>query len=147
MSTANRGKSAEAKVTAFLKAYGEDHQDCDWSRNYDAHAAGGRFQRQTGDFQFYKPGVHGVVEVKEVAHDFRLPFKNFPPEGVAKLWKRELAGGLIIVLVYHSTTGLWRMPPFTAFRGARVGGSWDLTPWPAFESCSEALSKLQVFFR
>ena len=147
MTAANRGKTAEEKVTAFLKAYDARHQDFDWARNYDAHSAGGRFQRQTGDFQFYKTNVHGVIEAKEVAHDFRLPFKNFTAEGVAKLWKRELAGGVVIVLVYHSTSGLWRMPPFTAFRGPRVGGSWDLTPWPAFESCSDALGNLQVFFR
>lgn len=145
MSAANRGKTAEEKVTAFLKTYGERHQDFDWARNYDAHSAGGRFQRQTGDFQFYKPGLHGVIEAKEVAHDFRLPHKNFEKEKVAKIWKRELAGAAVFVVVYHSTTGLWRLPPFTFFRLARTGGSWDLTPWPTFKSCIEALDSTRLF--
>jgi hypothetical protein len=142
--TANRGKSAEAAVMAYLKAYDEKHQDFDFARNYDAHSAGGRFQRQTGDFQFYMGKGHGVIEVKEVAHDFRLPHKNMGTDSVGKLWKRQLAGGLVIVLVNHTTTGLWRVPLFETFR-KREGGSWDLSAWPTFGSCKLALDYLGAF--
>lgn len=144
MTTANRGKSAEADVMRYLKAYDERHQDFDFARNYDAHSAGGRFSRQTGDFQFYGPGIHGVIEAKEVEHDFRLPHKNFDTSKVAKIWKRQLAGGEIIIVVYHATTGWWRVPPFEVFR-SREGGSWDLNGWPVFQSCKLALDSLKVF--
>lgn len=144
MSEANRGKSAEAEVTKYLKAYDAKHQDFDFARNYDAHSAGGRFNRQTGDFQFYGPGVHGVIEAKEVKHSHRLPHGNFGADSVGKLWKRQLAGGEIVIIVYHSTTELWRVVPFIVFR-TREGGSWDLSSWPTFGSCKLALDSLRMF--
>lgn len=144
MTEANRGKSTEAEVTKYLKAYDAKHQDFDWARNYDSHSAGGRFQRQTGDFQFYGPGVHGVIEAKEVKHTFRVPHTNFTKEAVAKVWKRQLAGGEIIVLIHHSEAKLWRVVPLHVFR-ERVGGSWDLSAWRPLPSCAAALDSLGVF--
>lgn len=141
---ANQGKGAEKHVQEYLKAYDAKNWAFDWARNYDAHSAGGRFHRQTGDYQFYMPGMHGVIEVKEVKHDFRLPHKNYSPEKVAKVYKRQEAGGLAIVLVQHTTTGLWRMPPFSLFRD-RSGASWDLSGFKTYITCAEALNELGVF--
>jgi hypothetical protein len=144
MSKANQGKAAEAAVQDYLKAYDRKVMAFDWSRNYDAHSAGGRFQRQTGDYQFYMPAMHGVIEVKEVKHDYRLPHGNYAEEKVAKCYKRMLAGGKILVLINHTTTGMWRLPPFSVFR-KREGGSWDLSDFKTYESAAEALDILGIF--
>lgn len=144
MSSANRGKSTETHVANYLKEYDSLNQDFDWERKYDAHSAGGRFQRQCYDFAFFGPGVHGGIEVKEVKHDYRVPHQNFGTDQVAKLWKRQLAGGEVIVLVHHSTTGYWRPVELSVFR-KREGGSWDLRPYPAYANCREALDSTGVF--
>jgi hypothetical protein len=144
MGKANQGKGSEKDVQGYLEAYDKKHWAFDWARNYDAHSAGGRFQRQTGDYQFYLPGTHGVIEVKEVKHDYRLPHGNYDNPKVAKVYKRTNAGGIAIVLVLHTTTNLWRMPPFHIFR-KREGGSWDLREFPTYESCDAALDTLGLF--
>jgi hypothetical protein len=143
-SKADQGKTAESAVQKYLEAYHRKVLAFDWSRNYDAKSAGGRFQRQTGDFQFFLPGIHGVIEVKEVKHDYRLPHGNYDEPKVAKCYKRSLAGGIIVVLVNHTTTGLWRMPPFSFIR-KREGGSWDLREFKTFESAAEAFDILGIF--
>ena len=50
-SPANRGKYAEGKVRDYLKELDSAHVKFTFNRNLDAHAAGGRFQSQAGDFQ------------------------------------------------------------------------------------------------
>lgn len=144
MTNANRGKVAESHVAAYLKAYDAKHQEFDWHRVYDAHSAGGRFNRQVYDYAFFAPNAHGGIEVKEVKHGYRVPHGNFGPDQVAKLWKRQLAGGTIIILVYHSTTGAWRIVDLAVFR-TREGGSWDLRDIPSYLSCREALDSTRVF--
>lgn len=121
----NRGKYAEKKVREFLQWFSGLNADFDFHRILDARSAMGRFPSQPGDFAFYMPRVHGLIEIKEVAHDFRLPHKNFGPEQIGKLLKRRLAGGTILILVYHSTCKLWRVVDFEFLR-TRTGGSWDL---------------------
>lgn len=135
-----RGKEPEALVRNYLKALSEKYAVFDFQREYDARSAGGRLSARVGDFSIYLPGVHGVIEVKEVKHDFRLPAKNF--KSVARLRKRQLAGGLIIVLIRHSTTGLWRMPPLGFFVGALRAPSWDLTEFETYRTVPEALRGL-----
>lgn len=141
---ANRGKTAEKKVAAFLKAWSDARAGTDFHRVYDAHSSGGRFNRVCGDFAFFGKGVHGVIEVKEVGHAFRLPLKNFGEDQVAKLRKRQLADGTVIVLIYHTTTKLWRVPPLSIFF-KREGGSWDLQGWELFPELSGALASTKVF--
>lgn len=143
-SAADRGKKPEDEVRKYLKAYDSKRQDFDWARNYDSHSAGGRFQRQTGDFQFYSPGVHGVIEVKEVKHAFRVPHQNLNENSAGKLWKRQLAGGTIVILVYHSVTGKWRVTGLERFR-VREGGSWDLSNLYEYHNCATALDSLGLF--
>lgn len=144
MSSANRGKSAEDAVKDYLKAYDERTHKFDWHRNYDAHTAGGRFPRQTGDFEFYMPGIHGVIEVKEVNHAFRLPHKNYDANKVAKVYKRTLAGGHATVLVYFTPIDKWRITGLLPYR-TRTGGSWDLSAIPVHDSAAAALDSLGLF--
>jgi len=123
-----RGKAAEKVVHKILDKMNSEVANFDYSRIYDARSAGGRFPSRPGDYELYYNGIFGLIEVKEIAHDYRLPEKNFPAEGRAKLRKRQMAGGRILVLVYHSTTGKWRTAPLASF----VGGvpSWDLSTVP-----------------
>lgn len=141
---ANRGKVAEAAVKKFLKDTEGAIMEFTFNRCLDAHAAGGKFPAQAGDFQaFYKfdlpLGESGfisrmgmptisrnfIIEVKEVKHDFRLPHGNYSTDKVARVSKRVLAGTEAIVVVLHTTTKTWRAVPFAFFQ-TRAGGSWDL---------------------
>lgn len=138
MTDADKGKDAETKVQNYLQDRSDKFAAFDYERRYDAHSAKGRAQRQTFDFAIYTPTWHGGIEVKEVKHDFRLPHGNFELHQVAKLRKRALAGGRCLVLVYHSTTELWR-PVGWEFFIKREGGSWDLRAFATHPSVQNAL--------
>lgn len=137
-----RGKYAEGKVRDFLVSLKERKTGFDFERKYDARSAGGRFPAQAGDFGFFTYGLHGLIEVKEVDHAVRLPEKNFSSEQRAKLQLRALAGGLIVVLVYHTPLKAWRVPPPWAFSGERVP-SWDLSRFPTYKSVQLALETVE----
>lgn len=147
---ANRGKVAEAAVKKFLKDTEGAIMEFTFNRCLDAHAAGGKFPAQAGDFQAFLQGSlhltvaekgvtalwsrspggvpcprNFIIEVKEVKHDFRLPHGNYSPDKVARVSKRVLAGTEAIVVVLHTTTKQWRAVPFAFFQ-TRTGGSWDL---------------------
>jgi len=139
----SRGKSAEKKVDEWLTRMGERYVTFDWERIYDARSAGGRFPSRPGDFAFYSLKLHGLIEVKEVEHDFRLPAKNFKTGQLAKLYKRELAGGVIRILVCHTTTGLWREVPLQWFRERLKAPSWDLSSFPTALSAAAVLDGIQ----
>lgn len=141
---ANRGKYAEGKTREFLKVVQLGCTEFDFERQYDARASRGRIPSQTGDFAFYMPGRHGVIEVKEVAHDFRLPKKNFDPAKWGRLKMRRLAGGEIIILICHTTTKLWRSPPFDYFIQHATLPSWDLSGFDTFGKVSEALRQYRI---
>jgi hypothetical protein len=126
-----RGKYAEDKVKALLMKLGEQYADFDWQRMYDARAAGGRFQSQVGDYEFFTRERHGVIEAKEIEHDFRLPASKLPQ--LPRLRKRQIAGGLIVVLVLHTTKDMWRLVPFDWLWPRRDQASWDLSEFPGYE--------------
>lgn len=148
---ANRGKLAEKKVHDYLTALGNTRAFFDWSRIYDARSARGKFPSRPGDFEFYRafPGqggrsIHGLIEAKEVHHDFRSPEKNFNTGQIARLYKRQLAGGTIVILVLHTTTVLWRVVPLEYFRTRLSQPSWDLTEFQTYTSVGEAVSKIHA---
>lgn len=143
-SEANRGKSSEDDVKKYLEAYDRKTKAFDWHRNYDAHTAGGRFPRQVGDFEFYMPNCFGIIEVKETETVATLPFKNYKPEGVAKLRKRMWAGGRVFVLVHHTRHEVWRVSGIEPYIH-REGKSWDVSGLPSYGSCKEALDSLRLF--
>lgn len=150
---ASRGKKAEEAVSKFLKRQKDNIASFDYQRQYDARSAGGRFQSQVGDYLLFRARKyqtergeelytirHGVLEIKQVHHDFRLPNKNFSAEQIAKIRRREMAGADALILVFHTTTQTWRAPPFSIFRDEPNAPSWDLSPYHAFETTAEALS-------
>lgn len=147
-----RGKAAEKEVRAFLERLNFKYAGFDFERVYDARSAGGRFPARPGDFEFYAPRLHGLIEVKEVEHDFRLPRKNM--EGakakgdakvsrIAKLRKRQMAGGTIFVLINHTTTGLWRSVPIDWLHERAAQPSWDLSEFSQHSSAATELAPLE----
>lgn len=130
-----RGKWAEGKVKDVLLKLETSDAKFTFNRVQDAHAAGGRFVAQAGDFQAFR-FLNGVrrnflIEIKEVAHDFRLSYNNFTGDKVARMWKRSLAGSECLVFVYHTTSKVWREVPFEVFLSRPItAGSWDLSTYP-----------------
>lgn len=143
MSTGDRGKSAESKVRAALLKLSAQ-VGAVFYRLPDARS--GSFQVTLADFLAVLWGVPALIEVKEVAHAYRLSYNNFNSSQVARqrLWK--LAGAEGWVLVYHSTTGLWRCLDIEVFTDRSVGGSWDLRPYPAGSLIEVMLCQLKLRF-
>lgn len=148
MSASNRGRYAEGKVREFLKAWAEAHANFCFNRILDAHSAlGAMANPQPGDFQWFKlvdgaeiwldERMHpftrnGLIEVKEVNHANRLPYKNFAPDQVGRMRIRQMAGSEPLVLVCHRTSSgnYWRAPDFDFWLerdATKPSGSWDLT--------------------
>ncbi len=125
-----RGKYAEGKVKVLLGKLSDKYADFDFERKYDARSAGGRFPSQVADYGFFRPEVHGLLEVKEIAHDRRLPKDKLSQ--LARLHKRQLAGSFIVVLILHTTIGAWRLVPFNWLWERREQASWDLSEFPSY---------------
>lgn len=125
MSTANRGKYAEASVKKQLASI--NRVDFAWWRLPDAHA--GSMQPTLADFLIVKGGFITLLEVKEVAHAFRLPTGNFKPENRARMRMFQAAGAKCKVLVYFSTVKEWRYADLEYF-GTQTTGSWDMRDLP-----------------
>lgn len=151
-SSANRGQSAQDAVRDILDKFNTRVAGFTFNRVPDAHMAGGRFPAQAGDFQAFVSGCfwrqtngdflwhranpailagstpasrNFIIEVKEVKHDFRLPQKNYSADKVSRVQKRVWAGTEAVVAVLHTTTGLWRLVPFSVFTVRAP--SWDLS--------------------
>lgn len=136
---ADRGKWAEAQATDYLKALSARRAQFDFERMPDARAAMGRFKSMIGDFEFFLPGIHGVIEVKETKHAFRISKDKLIQ--LPRLHKRAMCGGTCIVLTYHSTTKLWRALLATDLK---IGPpSWDLAEYPTFSTAAEALQQFE----
>lgn len=93
------------------------------------------------DFEFYMPGVHGLIEAKETSHDYRIAKDKVAQ--LSRLHKRELAGGLCVVLVKHTKLRKWRCVQAMDLPAGYP--SWDLRGWPTYDSAAEALASLGVF--
>lgn len=100
---------------------------------------------QVGDFQWFSPTRHGVIEVKSLKHEYRLSKSSFSTNQLSKLGKRMEAGGHVWVLVHHWTTGVWRCVPFKDIRKALVTDlkpSVDLRPYTVCESAAHAMHNM-----
>ena len=62
----NTGKESEELVRQALKNV--NLSIFDWQRMYDATSARNTFMAQVGDFQWFLPNHHGVIEVKSTKH-------------------------------------------------------------------------------
>jgi hypothetical protein len=122
VSPSSRGKVAEALLRKHLQSLCVS-TDMAWHRLPDAHS--GSLQATLADFFFINKGSFFLLECKEVAHTYRLPHGNFDPAQVARMRLFKLAGAGALVLVYSSTTKLWRGYDIDRFI-ERTGGSWDL---------------------
>lgn len=127
---ANRGKTAEALVKKKLASLESARQA--FARWPDARS--GSFAVALADFLIMRDGRMTLLEVKEVAHDFRLPHENLGLGQIGRMRAWTSAGAQSDVLVYHSTTKLWRVADIHWFYenyrkvdddGKKVG-SWDL---------------------
>lgn len=132
---ANRGKYAEGKVKDYLQNISNKVAQFDYERLPDARSAMGRFKSMVGDFVWFYPGKHGVIEVKETQHDYRIAKDKIPQ--LARMKKRVLAGGKCLVIVYHSTSKLWRVINVNDLPIIERG-SWDLSGFPTFKTLNEA---------
>lgn len=130
MTAADRGKKAEGKLQKAFDKLEASRQDFCYERIYDARSSMGKMSNpRVGDFVLYHQGRNVIVEVKEVAHDYRLPCGNFDRGQRARLRKRQLAGSICAILVYHSTTDVWRIATLDFF-GTKDQGSWDFRETP-----------------
>jgi hypothetical protein len=152
---ANRGKYCEKKVKDILDHFEKRNMTFTYNRCLDAHAAGGRFPAQAGDYQAFSKRtytlephtlgqqfepIHGIpmsrnfiLECKEVAHSHLLPPKNYSADKVARVQKRVLAGTEAIVVVLHKKpTFVYRLVPFSVFTQRPARGSWDLSAYPTY---------------
>ena len=140
-----RGKKSEEAVKDLLDTLQGRMPHFCANRQYDAKSAGGRFPAQPADFQWFLlwEGRHssGLIEVKEVAHAYRLPKKNFNPEEIARMRRRQMAGQRCTVLVNHSNTGKWRSVPLDYFIERLGQPSWDLSEFPDDKPLHELIYK------
>lgn len=144
MGQGDRGKYAEGKVADVLAQLNTTYAGFDFSRIYDARSAGGKFPARPGDYEFYASRLHGLIEVKEVAHDCRLPKSKSFKDQIPKLMKRHLAGGTIFVLVCHRVDATyWRRVPIEWLHQRISQPSWDLSQFRAYPNAEEALLDLK----
>ena len=133
VAAANRGKYAEGEVKKFLKKM--EAANCAHHRFPDAHS--GSMVTAPADFMFMQAGIFRLLEVKEVQHDFRLPYDNFSPDQVARMRMWQAAGAHAWVLVYHKNLKAWRLIPAEWFlnrpklsASGKSVGSWVLDEFP-----------------
>lgn len=126
-SEANRGKVAEGLMKKALQQLEKSKHDLCFERIADARSSRGMSSNpRDGDFVIYHAGKNILLELKEVAHAARLPKPNLPNDQKARLRKRQLAGTICKVVVYHSPTGVWRLLDLDYF-DLGTTGSWELS--------------------
>lgn len=136
---ANRGKKSEDAVARFLTLWALANHSREANRLTDSKAAGRIIKAAAADFEFFSTVGHGLVEVKETEHEYRLARSKVPQ--LARLRKRTNCGGLCFVIVFHSTIKKWRV--VDADYLARTGdkGSWNLKDQPAYDDPTTAMQE------
>lgn len=146
MSLSNRGDWAEKKVKVYLEAWQAADPYREYNRMVDTKAAGRIIKAAAADFEYYalmavgEPGthpVHGLIEVKETAHEYRLDRSRVSQ--LPRIRKREKCGGTSYVLVYHTAIKKWRVLDVPFMMADNDKGSWDLRSLPTFLDCASAL--------
>lgn len=145
----NKGAGAEAKVQEFLDRWSASSTSNEANRLVDTKAAGRVIKAAAADFEFFSfdglDTCHGLIEVKETEHEYRLS-KNRLTQ-FARLRKRAKCGGLIFVLVYHSTLQRWRCMTDVDLGPISAQGSWDLRHIATFKTAEEALQAESPWWR
>jgi hypothetical protein len=140
---ANRGALAEKAVAKFLADWAGPTREA--NRLVDSKAAGRIIKAAAADFEFFCPEGHGLIEVKQTEHEFRLSRDKVPQ--LPRLRKRANCGGASLVIVYHSTLGFWRVVDSGWLSENGDKGSWNLSLTQSFLAPSAALNWIcpQVF--
>lgn len=142
-----RGKWAEGKVRDYLKK-----QLVVWYRFPDAMA--GYKQVTPSDFMVYNARKLTLIEVKEVKHTHLLPYKNVPPDQIARmrLWKMQGAKAFVVV-AFRGNPGqqIWVAHDIDLFIDrptdpkpgqVRKRGSWDLSSLFPLSSLPTLMEKI-----
>jgi hypothetical protein len=146
VSQGSRGKFAEGKVRDSLNTLAQQ-SDFNFMRLPDARA--GSFVPTTADFLVGNRGIGWMLEVKEVAHEFRLPRYNYPTEQRSRVRMWEMAGFKSLVVVaflplkgaaYRADRAMWRSASLSYFTGDDTS-SWDMRGLPLL-TLAEALTDL-----
>lgn len=128
MTYADRGKKAEGLMKSMLMKL--ESAKVASHRFPDAHS--GSFAVAPADYMVMNDGKLFMLEVKEVRHDYRLPFANYGKDQVARQRMFQFAGAYSYCVIRHSTTGMWRYREVDYFLDRSEGASWDLRNEPAY---------------
>lgn len=134
------GKETEKLVEALFVGW-NTKQTFAWHRLPDAKSARGVLKAQPADYIYRHGPYSGFVEVKALKHEYRLPANRLTQLPILKKW--TIAGAQNVVLVFHYTTGTWRvLRPESLDSNAP---SWDLSGHTAYGSAEEALLSTGYF--
>ena len=137
------GNETEELVEAVLKKWNTSVRFA-WHRLPDTKAARlSTISAQPADYM-YRCGTHaGFIEVKAVAHAYRLPKGNLSQ--LPTLHKWELAGSDDVLLVFHYLVGEWRaIDPRLLSTSVP---SWDLSEYRTHQNAETALRSIGYFSR
>jgi hypothetical protein len=134
---ANKGKKSEDAMAKFLAEWSGPFKE--FNRLVDSKAAGRIIKAAAADFEYFSLMGHGLIEVKETEHEYRLSRDKVPQ--LARLRKRANCGGLCFVAVHHSTTKLWRMVDTEYLTSTGDKGSWNLSDVPAYTDLATAMQE------
>lgn len=138
----NRGAAAEKLTQDFLRKWQDASPYREANRLTDTKAAGRTIKSSAADFEFFcwdDCQRHGLIEVKQTEHAYRLAKSKVTQLG--RLRKRFKCGGLVFVLVYHSTLKKWRcLSAFDLFDENNHTASWDMRHLPVYDTPGDALN-------
>ena len=135
---ANRGKKSEDAMAKFLSEWAGPTREA--NRLVDSKAAGRIIKAAAADFEYFSPHGHGLIEVKETEHEYRLSRDKVPQ--LARLRKRAHCGGVCLVAIFHSTSKLWRVVDSDYIASTGDKGSWNLTKVPTYTSLATAMAEV-----
>ena len=140
MSISNTGKKAEKLVEAVLKKW-NNNSGFAYFRLQDSRAARNFLVAQPGDFAYYCGPRAGILEVKSTQHSYRLAKDKVSQ--LPTLKKLSAAGAANLVLVNHTTEGVWRIL-YPGGLDASVP-SWDLRNVETYPDAESALFSTGYF--
>lgn len=135
VSNANRGKRGEGLFKAACTRI--TRQGFIFYRFPDAFT--GAKSPVPADYLLMEDGQVYLMEIKETEHEYRLKHGNVGADQIARMRNWQLAGAKSYVIVFHSTTNLWRVIPADDLV-EREGGSWNLTEYAQFTNADNAIS-------
>lgn len=131
MSAGTRGKWSEGEVRKKLQQYAA-FSSFTFYRLPDARA--GSFQPTLADFMTMHKMQFGLLEVKEIEHEYRLDYKNFDEAKVGRMRAWQMAGSQanVVICSKPGKQAVWRVASIDFFFGTKnpdkPSGSWDLRP-------------------